>query len=206
MNKVYSTLAKDGESRVEEKKSVFLGYARKVTTESEAEEFIAKIRALHRDARHNVYAYILSSGAMKCSDDGEPQGTAGMPLLSAIEKFGVSDTMVVVTRYFGGILLGAPGLLRAYSAAAASALADAGKAVFELFSLTETTLSYTDYNRLLPQINRLPCKIDKSDFGADVSLTVAIRADAEEELCALIREKTAGKSEVRLLSQRYDSL
>ena len=104
-----------------ERRSVFLGYASPVTTEEEALEFVAKIKKRHSDATHNVYAYILRGSISRFSDDGEPHGTAGLPVLEVLRKEDVTDAVIVVTRYFGGILLGAGGLVRAYSASARNA-------------------------------------------------------------------------------------
>jgi uncharacterized YigZ family protein len=109
----YITLSKEAEVSFIEKKSEFIGYAAPVKTEEEAMEFINKIRKKHANATHNCYAYQLANGSARYSDDGEPQGTAGVPILSVIQKGGFTDAVIVVTRYFGGILLGAGGLVRA---------------------------------------------------------------------------------------------
>ena len=123
----YVTIGKEGSATLVEKKSEFIGYAAHVENESEALDFIAKIKHRHSDARHNVYAYVLKkNNIMRYSDDGEPQGTAGMPVLDVIRKTGFTDAVIVVTRYFGGILLGTGGLVRAYSASAKLAVEDAG--------------------------------------------------------------------------------
>jgi uncharacterized YigZ family protein len=120
----YLTIRNESVSEFEEKKSVFIGHAIRVYEDSEAREFINKIKSEHKEARHNVYAYIIGEnmGIQRYSDDGEPQGTAGIPVLDAIKKNGVTDVAVVVTRYFGGVLLGKGGLVRAYSKAAAAAI------------------------------------------------------------------------------------
>jgi uncharacterized YigZ family protein len=123
----YTTLAKDGTATLVEKRSEFIGYAKPVNNEDEAAAFVMSIKKKHADARHNVFAYVLRGGALKrYSDDGEPQGSAGMPVLDVICKNGLDGAAVVVTRYFGGILLGTGGLVRAYSSAASAAIADAG--------------------------------------------------------------------------------
>lgn len=108
-----TTLGKRGTFEFTEKKSVFIGYAAPVSSEAEALAFVAEIKAKHSDARHNVSAYVVG-GACHASDDGEPQGTGGVPVLDVIRKSGIDNAAVVVTRYFGGILLGAGGLVRAY--------------------------------------------------------------------------------------------
>lgn len=124
----YLTIKDTVSEEFEEKKSIFIGHAKRVYNEEEAKEFVGHIRALHKEATHNVYAYIIGQnmGIQRYSDDGEPQGTAGVPVLDVIKKNGVTDTAVVVTRYFGGVLLGAGGLVRAYSKGAAVAIKAAG--------------------------------------------------------------------------------
>ena len=118
------TLKNYGEDSFEEKKSEFIGYAKRVTTEEEAKEFVAEIKNQHKTARHNCYAYIIGEnmGIQRYSDDGEPQGTAGIPILEVIKKNELTDCAVVVTRYFGGILLGTGGLTRAYTKGAVIAI------------------------------------------------------------------------------------
>ena len=111
----YKTVRKNAQDQFVEKRSRFIGYACPVQTEQEALDFITSKKSEHWDASHNVYAYILRDGTMRFSDDGEPQGTAGMPVLDVLRKSGVTDVVTVATRYFGGILLGGGGLVRAYS-------------------------------------------------------------------------------------------
>ena len=119
---LYTTLGGEGFFEIVIDKSTFLGYAKRVTAEADAVEFINKIKKKHSDARHNVYAYVLKdTNTTRYSDDGEPAGTAGMPVLDVIRKTGFTDAVIVVTRYFGGILLGKGGLVRAYTSAAKGA-------------------------------------------------------------------------------------
>jgi len=124
----YITVKNFGEDRFEEKKSEFIGYARRVENEDEAKAFISEIKNLHKQARHNCSAYIIGSNmnTQRYSDDGEPQGTAGIPILEVMKKSGITDCAVVVTRYFGGILLGTGGLTRAYTKGASIAIKAAG--------------------------------------------------------------------------------
>ena len=129
MNTDYKTVKIESSDEFTEKRSRFIGYVKPVKTEAEATEFINSIRSKHWDARHNVYAYSLREGNIKrYSDDGEPSGTAGMPVLDVITKNEVYDVCVVVTRYFGGVLLGTGGLVRAYSQGSKIAL-EAGQVV-----------------------------------------------------------------------------
>lgn len=124
----YITVRNFGEDSFEEKKSEFIGYAKRVESEEEAREFINEIKGKHKQARHNCFAYAMGKnmGIQRYSDDGEPQGTAGIPILEVIKKRGITDCVVVVTRYFGGILLGAGGLTRAYTKGASIAIKAAG--------------------------------------------------------------------------------
>ncbi|MCD3244534.1 YigZ family protein [Clostridium botulinum C] len=124
----YFTIKDESREEFQEKKSVFIGHAKRVHNEEEAREFIDKIKDEFKDARHNVYAYIIGEnmGIQRYTDDGEPQGTAGIPVLDVIKKNGITDVVIVVTRYFGGILLGTGGLVRAYSKAAAMAIDKSG--------------------------------------------------------------------------------
>lgn len=124
----YITIRDCGEDRFEEKKSEFIGYAKRVESEEEAKEFVNEIKSMHKQARHNCWAYVIGQnyGIQRYSDDGEPQGTAGIPILEVMKKQGVTDCAIVVTRYFGGILLGAGGLTRAYTKGASIALKAGG--------------------------------------------------------------------------------
>lgn len=124
----YFTVKGYAVSEFQEKKSTFIGYVKRVASEDEAKEFVNEIKSQHKEATHNVYAYIVgeNKGIQRYSDDGEPQGTAGIPVLEVIKKHDLTDVAVVVTRYFGGILLGGGGLIRAYSKGASSAIDEAG--------------------------------------------------------------------------------
>lgn len=124
----YLTIMNTVSQQFEEKKSIFIGHAKRVYSEEEAKDFVNHIKSMHKEATHNVFAYIIGQnmGIQRYSDDGEPQGTAGIPVLEVIKKNGVTDIAVVVTRYFGGILLGAGGLVRAYSKGAATAIKASG--------------------------------------------------------------------------------
>lgn len=124
----YITIRNRGEDRFEEKKSEFIGYAKRIENEEEAKAFVNEIKSMHKQARHNCWAYVIGEnyGIQRYSDDGEPQGTAGIPILEVMKKQGITDCAVVVTRYFGGILLGAGGLTRAYTKGASIAVTAAG--------------------------------------------------------------------------------
>ena len=166
----YKTPTIEAHGEFTEKRSRFIGYCKPVTSEEEATRFISQIRSKHWDARHNVYAYSLREGNIKrYSDDGEPSGTAGMPVLDVIVKNEVFDVCVVVTRYFGGILLGTGGLVRAYSQAAKLAL-DAGKvALMELCAVCTVHCSYNQYGKVSSLIIDNSSGLDGTDYGADVT-------------------------------------
>lgn len=124
----YITIRNFGEDRFEEKKSEFIGYAKRVENEDEAKAFVNEIKSMHKQARHNCWAYIIGENRniQRYSDDGEPQGTAGIPILEVIKKSEITDCVIVVTRYFGGVLLGTGGLTRAYTKGASIAIKNAG--------------------------------------------------------------------------------
>ena len=194
------TLARSSSVEMEERKSVFIGHAAPVSSEEEARAFIdAKRREFH-DATHNVYAYLLNGGATaRYSDDGEPQGTAGIPVLNVVKMSGASDLVVVVTRYFGGILLGAGGLVRAYGAGAKLAVDAAGLAVFEPFAVLAVRLGYSDYQKFAAALPKLGAAEDSSDFGEDVTSVCALPAAGEGAFRAAVAELTAGRASVTLL-------
>lgn len=188
------TLLGEGQAELEEKRSVFIGYAVPVSNEEEALAVVARRKEKYSDATHNVWAYYLNGGAhARCSDDGEPQGTAGAPLLNVLKMSGATDMCVVVTRYFGGTLLGAGGLIRAYTASAKSALDAAGFAEMRDYNLYRITVGYSDYQRLTVQLKSLGAQEDGADFGAEVSVQAAIEASRSSELEQLVRELTGGK-------------
>ena len=173
----------DSETEFIERRSRFIGRIWLTETEEEAVAHIKKMREQHWDATHNVYAYIIGDGAVaRYSDDGEPQGTSGMPTLNAIRMSGITDVCVVITRYFGGILLGAGGLVRAYSTAASMALEAGGVAVFEKYIEYEISCSYPDYQKMQNILFSFDTIIDNTDFGSDITLSFAVTDDKDENL------------------------
>ena len=203
--KVYITVKGYGEARFEEKKSVFIGYCEHVTSEDEALSFVKKIKEKHKDATHNCYGYVMKGGILcRYSDDGEPQGTAGKPILDMLVKSGVDDVCVVVTRYFGGILLGAGGLVRAYTAAAKLAIDEAGIITYEKYSEFRITLNYSDYQKLLAKLPSFNAKIDNTEFGMDVVLDIAMRAPLADRFNLFLKELFNDKIKAEFLGERYD--
>ena len=184
--------AHDGASEYTEKRSTFLGAVHRVSSEAEARDFIASVKKQHRDARHNCWCFIVSGGVERYSDDGEPQGTAGLPMLEVFRREGVSDVVCVVTRYFGGILLGAGGLLRAYTKAAKDALDAAGKeAVIPRATLT-LTCPYSLADRLKLETSSLGGRVEDISYADAVTLTVSLPASDASSYSSRIFDLTSG--------------
>lgn len=202
---LYTTLAGEGEAEFTEKKSVFIGHAAPVQSEEEAQAFVKKYRNQYMDARHNVWAYLMKGEIVaRYSDDGEPQGTAGVPVLDTIRKSGVTDAAVVVTRYFGGILLGAGGLVRAYSHTARLALEAAKIITYEQYDVLELNCSYSDYQRYSAELPRFGAVIDDTVFTDRVTLSFAVKSTVTEGLFLRIREMSGGRDEAILRGKRFD--
>ena len=202
---LYTTLAGEGEAEFTEKKSVFIGHAAPVRSEKEAQAFVKKYRNQYMDARHNVWAYLMNGEIVaRYSDDGEPQGTAGVPVLDTIRKSGVTDAAVVVTRYFGGILLGAGGLVRAYSHTARLALEAAKIITYEQYDVLELNCSYSDYQRYSAELPRFGAVIDDTVFTDRVTLSFAVKSTVTEGLFLRIREMSGGRDEAILRGKRFD--
>lgn len=192
----YITVEKEADDSFVEKRSKFIGYCRPVSTQQEALDFINRIKAKHWDARHNVYAYCLRENQVKrYSDDGEPQGTAGMPVLEAMTKNNVTDAVVVVTRYFGGVLLGTGGLVRAYSHSAVLALQAAGIVKMEQCLVCSLSCDYNQYGKASALIPQCGGVIDNSNFGTDVSIDFHINSVGFNTLSKQLAEATCGQVE-----------
>ncbi|MCI6501753.1 MAG: YigZ family protein [Clostridia bacterium] len=203
--KTYTTLQKEASAEFEEKHSLFIGHARPVKCEEEAMAFIKEKKKEFSDATHNVFGYLMKGGACaRYSDDGEPQGTAGMPVLDTIRKSGVDDACVVVTRYFGGILLGAGGLVRAYANGAKLALEAAGIVVYEKYTVLKISASYADYQKIPPLLAKAGALIDGTEFGENVVTTVAVKEDAAAALSVSLKEISAGRIAAEILGSRFD--
>lgn len=200
----YKTVGSLGSGELVEKRSRFIGYCKPVTTEDEAVEFINKIKKKHWDARHNVYAYSLREGQIKrYSDDGEPSGTAGMPVLEVLTKSGVTDAVIVVTRYFGGVLLGTGGLVRAYSASAKLGMESAGVVTMELCSECELCCSYNQYGKLNTLIMENGGYLDDSLFSDSVTLKFHIPTELIPALDKAFADATAGEVKTEIKNERF---
>ena len=201
----YFTVSKPAQDSFIEKRSEFIGYISPVSTNDEAVEFINSIKAQHRKAKHNVYAYILrNDNISRYSDDGEPQGTAGMPVLEVLKKRGRTDVCVVVTRYFGGILLGGGGLVRAYSHAASLACDAADIMHMCLCHKLSITTDYGMYGKisyLLPNFDTITVS---SDFGSDVTLEILVLSEKLKPLIDELTEVTNGSVELTDCGEFYE--
>lgn len=193
----YFVPAGSGEAEFVEKRSSFLGHVRFVETEDAARDFINEMKKKHYDARHNCWCYIIRDGAVRYSDDGEPQGTAGIPMLEVFRRAGVTNVVCVVTRYFGGVLLGTGGLLRAYTAAAADALADAGISEVRRWLACEVSTPYALYEPVRAAVAALGGVVQETQYAAAVTLCALLPEEAGEAFAAQVRDLTAGRCAVR---------
>lgn len=192
-----------GQAEYIEKKSRFLGGVYPVTSEQEAKEILERVRKQHYDARHNCWCYILKSGQKRYSDDGEPQGTAGQPMLNVFEREGVVDVLCIVTRYFGGILLGAGGLCRAYTKAAKDALDAAGISKMQPWLRQQITVSYALFERAKLLIAAQDGTVEDAQYGADILITYRIPEGADERLRTALREASSGSVVPSLLEEIF---
>ena len=190
----YFTIAAPAQTSFTEKRSEFIGYLSPVTTNDEAVAFIQSVKADHRKAKHHVYAYILrDSNITRYSDDGEPQGMAGVPVLEVLQKRGLTDLCCVVVRYFGGILLGGGGLVRAYSHSA-SLTCDAAQIQHMCESIPLTLqMDYTLYGKVTNILPKYGVLERSSDFGTDVMLELGVRSEVIADLKAELTELSAGR-------------
>ena len=195
--KPYKTLLKAASEEFIVNKSRFIGHGAPCETEEEALAFLARIRQKHKDATHNCYAYIigLNAGIMRYSDDGEPGGTAGMPIIEVMKARGVVNCAVVVTRYFGGVLLGAGGLVRAYAQGSKVALDAAGVVVMERSARHLVEVDYSTWQRLEYFLRSAPVIIEHTEFGASVVCTLMVRRRDEDALLAEITRVTDARAE-----------
>lgn len=190
----YKTIEYEASDEFIVKKSRFIGYSKPVKTAEEAIEFINKIKAKHWDATHNVYAYCLREGqTRRYSDDGEPQGTAGIPALDVLLKEELTDVVVVATRYFGGIMLGAGGLVRAYSHTAKIAVEAGGIITMSLCKIAYVVCDYNYYGRLLPLICSMGGVIEDTEFADNVTVKFKIPAELIDKLNAQIIDTSNGR-------------
>jgi uncharacterized YigZ family protein len=200
----YKTIRKRAESSFTEKKSEFIGYISPAETEEEAIAFINEIRAMHRKATHNCYAYILrNNNTSRHSDDGEPGGTAGMPIYDVLSKNGITDVVCVVTRYFGGILLGTGGLVHAYSKGASTALANSDIVTMEVADSLKISCDYTMYGMIGSVLPEYEAIIRNTEYSDIVCVYADVKAELTAELISKLIDKCNGKVDIKKLSNGY---
>lgn len=204
----YKTIAGYGEDEIVIERSRFIGYAQRVTTEEEASAFIAMIKKKHWDATHNCSAFVIGENdqIQRSSDDGEPSGTAGKPILECIKKNGVKDTVVVVTRYFGGIKLGAGGLVRAYTAGTVTALQAAGIVVHTLHQKISVQVEYPWWGKLENELRIGEHRVVGTDFTDKVTAHVLIPDGSQDDFVARMIDLTNGQAEIVLGEKEYVEL
>ena len=194
------TVKRAAVAAIEEKRSEFIASISPVSTEEEARAFIDAVKKKYYDARHNVFAYVLGRGAIsRFTDDGEPKGSAGVPVLNVLKMSGVDGVCVVVTRYFGGILLGTGGLVRAYSSAAKAALDEAGLAVMKDYDVCTIRCSYSDYGKISSKLDTCGALEEGCDFTDDVVMRASCLPEDREALEELVRQISAGSAEFTVI-------
>ena len=192
-----------GEDEFVEKKSRFIGRVWPVETEEEALEKIQQMKKQHYDATHNCWAYIIKDGAVRFSDDGEPGGTAGMPMLQVLQREGLYNVVCVVTRYFGGILLGAGGLVRAYTKGAKIAVDAAGKSMKRVWSVLYVPCPYPFYERVKLLVAECEGMIRQTDFGAEVELELLFPEALADTFLEKLTDMTSGTVEGMETGKEY---
>lgn len=200
----YKTVEKEASDFFIEKKSKFIGYAKPVKTQEDAIEFISKIKSKHWDATHNVYAYVLrENNIQRYSDDGEPSGTAGVPVLDVMLKESLVDVCVVATRYFGGTLLGAGGLVRAYSHTSKIALEAAGIITMAQCSVMSAEVDYSFYDRLNILLSDFSAVILNTSFSDKVCVEFSVKENIADLLNAKLIDVSNGKYALKFLRSEF---
>ena len=192
-----------GRAVYEEKRSRFISYLETVETEEQAKAFIADIKKKNYDARHNCWCYIIKDGPERYSDDGEPQGTAGIPMLEVFRHEEITNVVCVVTRYFGGVLLGTGGLARAYTKAAKDALTDAGISVVRRWIECNISCPYPIYDRIRVEATYCGGIVTETNYGKDISITMLIPKEAYESFKRTVSDISSGSLETKFLNVVY---
>ena len=195
-----------GEDEFTEKRSRFIGRIWLVETEEEALSKIQEMKKQHYDATHNCWAYIIHGGAVRFSDDGEPGGTAGMPMLQVLQREGLNNVVCVVTRYFGGILLGAGGLVRAYTKGAKIAVDAAGKSVKRVWTVLYVPCPYSFYERVKLEIEAFGGILRSTDFGAEVDMEILFPQANAQLFLDRLTDLTSGTVEGMEIGQSFYAL
>ena len=200
----YITIRRRAEATIEVNKSVFIGNICPVKTDEEAVAFINEMKQRYSDARHNVYAYSLRNNSiLRYSDDHEPQGTAGMPVLDAMRKRGITDAVIVVTRYFGGVLLGTGGLVRAYTECAKQAIEASEPCKMQLCAAYSLLCSYSDYQKIIQQLSSQDVSIQDTRFSDAVTVDFSIPKDVEQRCLLELSDACAGKCKLEKKGEKY---
>ena len=205
MSAPYKTLKASSSDEFIINKSRFIGYAAPCETEEEALAFLNEIRTKHKDATHNCYAYVIgkNAGIMRYSDDGEPGGTAGMPMMEVLKAQGVVNCCCVVTRYFGGVLLGAGGLVRAYTQGAVVALKAAQVVVMEPSQQYICEVAYPLWDKVQHAMRTLPVQLVSSEFTTAVTFTLLTREKDAQEVLETLTRVTDARFDFLLESESY---
>ena len=191
------------ESEFEEKRSRFISHVFLVESEAEARARIDEMKKKYYDARHNCWCFVLHDGTVRYGDDGEPQGTAGQPMLNVFQRENVENVVCIVTRYFGGILLGAGGLTRAYARGAKTAVEAGGIAVMRLCRVYTVRCSYPLYQRLLSMLEQEACAVGESVFTDQVSFSLSMREQDEARILEKLSEASAGTASAAFQCEKY---
>ena len=200
----YKTVSWESETSMVEKKSKFIANVRPVSDEAEALEFLNKIRSRYPDATHNVYAYVIDeNNIFRYSDDGEPSGTAGMPVLDAIRKAGIVDVAVVVTRYFGGTLLGTGGLVHAYGTSASMGLNESKGVIREKCDILAVTVDYTLVGKIQYKISSDGFLLEDTVYADEVTFKICSPIDMTTQLIAQMTDITNGKAVCNIVDNKY---
>lgn len=200
----YKTVKSDGEALIVEKKSKFIATVKPVASDEEAQEFLGRMRSKYSDATHNVYAYVIDeNNIFRYSDDGEPSGTAGMPVLDTIRKEGIVDVAVVVTRYFGGTLLGTGGLVHAYGAACREGLLAAGIITRVLCDIVSVKVDYTLVGKIQYMISEGGYILEDTLYENEVTFKVCLKKEQVDKFMADCTELTCGRAIMKREEKKY---
>lgn len=199
----YKSVKIEEEEKIVEKKSIFIAHIKSIDKKSDAIDYINKIKKENKTARHNVYAYILIDGTKIYSDDGEPKGTAGKPILEVLEKNDLKNVCVVITRYFGGILLGAQRLLRTYLNSAKSVIEKSEIVEYIYSKKIELTVEYEDLSNIVNIIEKSGALIDKKEYSDKVKLEIYIPLDKVDEIEIKLKEYLKDEVKLKELSEEY---
>ena len=191
------------ETELVEKRSRFLGRVWRVSSEEEARARIEETKKRHYDARHNCWCYVIKDGPVRYSDDGEPQGTAGQPMLGVFQKEGVVNVCCVVTRYFGGVLLGVGGLVRAYTQSAKDALDAAGISVVRRWVAMEIPCTYAQFESIRREVETARGVVENVDYGADVVLSALLPEEGAADFAAHLLDVSAGTVEALEAGEQF---